>query len=314
VSPRDFSDTDALDLEMVTDAMRRIAAGDFSARLPRSGSGDGADVLAFLVNALAEEVGALVEELRREREELRTAKDRMVETEKLAALGLLAGGVAHEVNQPLSVIRSLTELLTLSADEPISSHLEDLQMIESATARITRIVDSVRTFGRGQPFRLRDTVPSEPVADALVLLSDPLRQAGIQVEVHPAPNLPVIRADAERLEQVFVNLIANARDALESRPIDSRHIEIAISCEAGWVRYDVTDSGPGISEDVRGHVFEPFFTTKTPTRGTGLGLSVSLGIVGEHRGTLGYEPAPDGRSRFVVRIPQVTSGKRSHAG
>lgn len=292
-----------VDLESLTQAMRRIAAGDFTVRLDRNLRGDEADVLAFLVNSLAEEVGKLVGELEREREELQATRDRMIETEKLAALGLLAGGVAHEINQPLTVIHSLVALMRMSEDAPISSHAADLDLIVSAAERIGRIVDNVRTYGRVQPFSLEPVDPARPIVDALTLIGDVLRQSGVRVEQRYAADRPIVRADSKRLEQVFVNLIGNARDSMATCDADRRLIELTLSVEGPCIVYEVIDSGPGVPDDVVARIFDPFFTTKPPRQGTGLGLSVSFGIVEEHRGHIEYAPTSDGRSRFVISIP-----------
>ncbi|TPV96528.1 MAG: GHKL domain-containing protein [Myxococcales bacterium FL481] len=298
-----MASTVRVDLDSITHVMRRIAAGDFSARLERDLSGDESDVLAFLVNSLAEEVGTLVEELHREREELRATRDLMVQTEKLAALGLLAGGVAHEINQPLTVIHSLVGMMRMSEEVPISEHADDLDLVVAAAERIGRIVDSVRTYGRADPFALEPIDPLGPVADALVLVGDVLRQSGVRVVERIADDRPTILADAKRLEQVFVNLLSNARDALAECPPGERVVEISLRVVADWLVYEVRDTGPGVPADIASRIFDPFYTTKPAEQGTGLGLSVSLGIVEEHGGQITYQPTSDGWCRFVVKLP-----------
>lgn len=292
-------------------SMQRIAAGDFTARLERSYDGSESDVLAFLINTLAEEVGALVGALRDEREALQTARDRIAQTEKLAGLGMLAGGVAHEMNQPLSVIRSLTEIMLMNPDTPIRDHLDDVQLIESAANRMSKIVDSIRSFGRAQPFELRAIDPMEPLRAALELMGEPLRQRTISVVESVSPELPTILADSDRLQQVFINLLANARDAVTPQPADKRIIEIGVEWVGDTLRYTVADSGPGIPPDIVARIFDPFYTTKQPGEGTGLGLSVSLGIVQDHNGELQYGPSETGGARFTAEIPVFTPRKSS---
>jgi len=298
----------AADLEpalgRINEVLLSIAAGRFDARAERDYSGDPLDVLAFLVNASAEEVARLVEALRHEREELSRAQQQLVQSAKLAALGQLAGGVAHELNQPLTVIRTLAQLIPEHAEARVADHVADLELIGKAAERMGHIVDSVRTFARQSSFKRRRIEPALPLADALELLGEQIKQHGIDLDLTVAPELPLLLGDAERLEQVFVNLLANARDALDALPADApRNIRIAVEQDGAHIRYTVEDSGGGILPEHAAQIFEPFFTTKALGRGTGLGLSVSQGIVAEHGGELCCGSAPTGGARFTVRIP-----------
>lgn len=288
----------------ITEVLLSIAAGRFDARAERDYSGDALDVLAFLVNATAEEVERLVADLRHEREELSRAQQQLVQAAKLAALGQLAGGVAHELNQPLTVIRTLAQLIAEHGSRQVADHAADLELIGKAAERMGHIVDNVRTFARQSSFARRPVPPADALDDALELVSEQIKQHGIQLDVAIERDLPRVLADTERLAQVFVNLLSNARDALDELSADApRAIGVHVRQDEAHVVYTIEDSGNGISDEHAAQVFEPFFTTKQPGKGTGLGLSVSQGIVAEHEGELSCERAPGGGARFIVRIP-----------
>lgn len=306
----DRSELDRIDavLGSITSVLLAVASGDFSARVPRSGTGDTIDVLAFLVNATVEEVAGLIGDLEREREELKRAHDQLVQAAKLAALGQLAGGVAHELNQPLTALRTLVDLLRERGEDKVVDHADDFEIMRKAVTRMGRIVDGVRTFARQSAFSLGRVEAVRPVDDALGLLGRQLRQEGIDVQRSVADELPAIHADGDRLAQVFVNLLANARDALVDAPDGrERRVVISVRADGGVVEYVVEDNGPGIDPAAAARVFDPFYTTKPPGKGTGLGLSVSRGIIEEHGGSLALEQRSGGGTRFVIRIP-VESG------
>ena len=292
-------------IEGLAEVLIRVASGDYGARAPRDGSGDPMDVLAFMINATVEEVGELVAAVRRERDELAQTQEQLVHAGKLAALGQLSGGVAHELNQPLTAIRTLVDLArTRMRSGGRGLSLEDLALLAEAAERMGRIVDSIRAFGRQDAMRLSATPADAPARDALRLMETNLRQEGITVEARLAEGLPYIEADADRLQQVLVNLLANARDALrETGRRPSGTVRIETRADGDQIEYVVQDDGPGVPAEVRERVFDPFFTTKEVGAGTGLGLSVSYGIVKEHGGTLECTEAPGGGARFVVRIP-----------
>lgn len=288
----------------LTAVLTRVAAGDLEARAPRSYAGDPLDVLAFAVNATLEELAIGFDELRRERDELRRMNEALVHTEKLAALGELAGGIAHELNQPLTVLRALASILRARKAPPTK---EEIELIGNAAARMSRIVDGVRTFARQGDLRLQPTDPRAPLEDAMQLVVAAVVPTGVVLETEIEDELPAISADRERLSQVLVNLLTNALDAVVPDPRRSvaARVLVRVSVHEEHVVYRVTDTGPGIAPEVRDRLFQPFFTTKERGKGTGLGLSVSLGIVREHGGSIAYEAAPSGGASFVVRIPRA---------
>jgi two-component system C4-dicarboxylate transport sensor histidine kinase DctB len=290
-------------LDNITQVLVRVAGGDFEARAPREHSGDPWDVLAFLVNATAEEVAQLVSDLQSQRQELETARAQLIQAEKLALLGQLAGGVAHELNQPLTAILALTELL-LEHERPRGEEQKDVELILSAARKMGRIVSAVRTFGRDMPLSLESVDVRRPVEDALVLMAETLRSASVQVDLTQIATVPKVLADVDSIGQVFINLIANARDALEAAvPSQQRRLAIHIGSETDKVLVTVSDNGPGVSVEVASRIFDPFFSTKPVGRGTGLGLAISHGIVEKHGGSLRYDRASLGGACFTVMLP-----------
>lgn len=283
-------------IESISEVLVGIARGDFGVQSPRNYRGDALDVLSYLVNATAEEVGALVRALREERRELERAQETLVTQGKLAALGELAGGVAHELNQPLTVMLALCELLLERPERTIESRRDEIELIAAAAARMGRIVSAVRTFGRRTGLNLAPLEPRAPVDSALLLLAEQLRVASIRVELD-VRDLSPITGDVDALQQVFINLLINARDALlEVQPTLGRRVNITIgpgpTDERGEpsVLYVVSDTGPGIPREVVPRIFDPFFSTKPVGHGTGLGLSITHGIVLDHGGTIRYVP------------------------
>lgn len=297
-------------LAEVSEVLIAIAAGEFDARVRRTHAGDTADVVAFLVNSTAEEIAILVRSLEAEREELRLARHQLLLTEKLAVIGEISASVAHELNQPLTAIRLIADVLAARPDDKIGDHLRELDRVSDAARRMHRIVDGIRDFSRRGVNAFRPTPASKPPLDALELLEPSLVVRAIETVVELPDALPEIDADADRLQQVFVNLFANAQHALESLPVGrSRRIRLSASVEREWLVYRVEDDGPGISAEHIPHIFDPFYTTKRLGVGTGLGLSVSHGIVTEHGGRMRYE-AGDVGARFLVELPTTRKAER----
>jgi C4-dicarboxylate-specific signal transduction histidine kinase len=290
-------------LQALTTALLGIANATFDARAPRTHTGDALDVLAYLVNSTAEEVQELVETLKSERDRLTLTQRRLVESEKHAALGRLSAGIAHELNQPLTVITTLVTLMQARPDDSAERRAEHLELVASAAKHIAHIVDSVRTFGRPSPFERSEIAADEPLQRAHRLVGADLRAANIRLEQEVPGSLPSIVANGDRLQQVFVNLLCNARDALVGEQRSDAEIRVVVTATDEAILFCVEDDGPGVATEHRDHLFEPFFTTKS-SRGTGLGLSVSRGIVREHGGDLVYEPRDPRGSRFIITIPR----------
>ncbi len=267
----------------LSEGAARLAAGDLDARIEVH-SPDEFGALARQVNAMARSI--------------KDHQERLVQSEKLAGIGRLAAGVAHEINNPLAVILGYVKLLRRKADGEVA---EDLRIIEDESMRAQEIVEGLLDLSR--PL----ATPPEPVdlkelcQEAAARLAETGRLAGATVEVS---GLARVMAHPQKLRQVMLNLIKNGAEA--SGPAGTVEVRLA-QAPAGGVEIVVSDSGPGLPAEASQRLFEPFFTTKPA--GTGLGLAVSLGIVQAHGGTLEADSPVAGGARFTIRLPAVPPGK-----
>ena len=243
--------------------------------------------------------------------EQRRTEQTLHQTEKLASLGQLLAGVAHELNNPLSVVIGHAALLKRDVSGPAAARVEK---IATAADRCARIVTNFLAVARRRQPERADTDVNRVLHDAVALLAHQLAVDDIAVGLDLAPALPVIRADAHQLHQVAVNLIANAQQAMLGGPRRVLTIVSRLDAGAGRVAFSVSDTGPGIPSSIRRRVFEPFYTTKPVGMGSGLGLSVCRGIVEAHEGTIEVDDAPGGGARVTVSLPLAASGGAVPAG
>ena len=225
-------------------------------------------------------------------------EDQMVQTEKLTSLGLLAAGVAHEVNTPLAVISNYIQMLAkqIPGDDPRQKTIE---RIVKQTFRASEIVNNLLNFSR--------TGGAEPVAidlnsvleETLTLVQHPFKAARVSVVRNYTEELPPVLGSATRLQQVFLNLFMNARDAMPNGGM----LEVRTGAQNGSVEIEVSDTGTGIPPENLQRIFDPFFTTKATGRGTGLGLSVSYGIIKEHAGKVEVRSTPGKGTSFRLEFP-----------
>jgi PAS domain S-box-containing protein len=224
------------------------------------------------------------------------------ESEKLAAIGTLAAGVAHEINNPIGIMTSRIELMLEEAQEaglPASAR-EDLAVLQRNAHRVGRITHALTSFARRGPAVKRPTDLNAVAEETLLLFEKHAMKSGIVVRRRLAPGLPPVEADPNELQQVLLNLLNNARDALGHQ--GEIRVETAPAVgEPGWVRMSVSDTGPGIPPEIRERIFLPFFTTKTG--GTGLGLAISYRIVRDHQGQLEVTSEPGAGTTFTIRLP-----------
>ena len=233
---------------------------------------------------------------------------RLMESDRLAAVGELVAGVAHEVNNPLSSISAFAQLL-LRDDDLTPAHRESIEVIRSETMRASQVVKDLLTFARRSDPQREALDLNGVLVRTLRLRQYQFAEASVQVRQELTPDLPAVLGDARQLQQVCLNLLTNAVHAMSGR--GGGTLVVHTSLADGAVALDVSDSGPGISAGVRAHVFEPFFTTKGEGEGTGLGLSVSYGIVKAHGGTIEItETGPEGTT-FRVRLPAATASASS---
>jgi PAS domain S-box-containing protein len=240
------------------------------------------------------------------------AEQQLIQASKMATLGEMATGVAHELNQPLAVIKSASNFFEkkITKQEPIP---DDVLMtmsreIDRHVDRATKIINHMREFGRKSDLTIVPTQIREVMEKAFEIFSQQLKIRGIEVVWDLAENLPPIMGDPDRLEQVFINLLINARDAIEEKLVheeDNTDMQIVLRTgrEDDVVTAEVCDSGTGIAEAMRDKLFEPFFTTKAVGKGTGLGLSISYSIVQDCGGTIEARSGQTGGACFLMRFP-----------
>ena len=223
---------------------------------------------------------------------------RLVQADKLSSIGLLAAGVAHEVNTPLAVISTYAQMLAkqISEDEQKSKLLDK---IAKQTFRASEIVNSLLSFSRTSPTEFVDVDVSKVIHETLSLVDHQLKKSTIEVKLDLPPALPPVKGNAGKLQQVFLNLFLNARDAMDA----GGTLTVRAWSANGFARIDVADSGQGIAPEHLERIYDPFFTTKAALKGTGLGLSVTYGIVREHGGSIEVESRPGAGSRFRVELP-----------
>jgi len=248
------------------------------------------------------------EEVRRREQELREKQEQLVQAGKLATLGELTTGVAHELNNPLNniglFIGNAIDLIELGLEE--ANHERILHELHSAMQQVrkaTEIITHLRTFGRSTSVSYELVSIQSVVQRALSLTQEQLRLRQIEVQVRFPADEMIVMGNAIQLEQVFINLLTNARDALASA---TRKV-VTISCEVKEevVELQVGDTGPGIPPGFEKRIFDPFFTTKEVGAGTGLGLSITYGIIKDHQGTITVHNRPEDGALFVIQFPLI---------
>lgn len=234
-------------------------------------------------------------------------QEQLIQSEKMSAIGQLVSGVAHELNNPLAGISAFAQLLLSEKRFPPDQRTA-AEMIYAEARRASRIVQNLLTFARQHKPERTPTLVNQVLDDTLELRGYELRVRGIEVLRDYDDQLPETMADAHQLQQVFLNLITNAEQAMERAERHKQRLMVRTGRSGDKIRIEVEDTGPGIPPNLLERIFNPFFTTKPTGSGTGLGLSISLGIVREHDGRIWAENAPHGGARFVIELPVVASG------
>ena len=225
-------------------------------------------------------------------------EQRLVQADKLSSIGLLAAGVAHEVNTPLAVISTYAQMLAKQVAEDSQKSLI-LDKIAKQTFRASEIVNSLLNFSRTSTTSFGDIGLNKVIQETVSLLDHQLQKAGIQAKLDLDPELPPVHGNAGKLQQVFLNLFLNARDAMQG----GGTLEVRSWREGQSVRVEVCDTGTGIAAEHLQRIYDPFFTTKAARKGTGLGLSVTYGIIQEHGGSIEVSNRPAGGARFRIDLP-----------
>jgi len=236
-------------------------------------------------------------------------EQRLVQADKLSSIGLLAAGVAHEVNTPLAVISTYAQMLAKQvADDSQKSLI--LDKIAKQTFRASEIVNSLLNFSRTSSTSFGDVSLTRVIQETLSLLEHQLQKNGIRIETDFEPGMRPVHGNAGKLQQVFLNLFLNARDAMGHGGV----LEVRAFTEGARATVEVADTGTGIAPEHLHRIYDPFFTTKTARKGTGLGLSVTYGIVQEHGGSIEVSNKPSGGARFRLELPLAKTAPRKPVG
>jgi two-component system, NtrC family, sensor kinase len=254
--------------------------------------------IAPLVSREAKQIGRLIifDDVT-DRNEL---ERRLVQADKLSSIGLLAAGVAHEVNTPLAVISTYAQMLAkqVSGDDQKSKLLEK---IAKQTFRASEIVNSLLNFSRTSPTEFVELDLNRVIRETVSLVEHQFDKTGVTTALNLADVLPSVRGNSGKLQQVFLNLFINARDAMPN----GGNLAIRSWAEGGFAHVEISDTGQGIPTENLARIYDPFFTTKGPKKGTGLGLSITYGIVQEHNGSIEVDSTLDHGTRFRLEFPGI---------
>lgn len=237
-------------------------------------------------------------ELEKAYKELQQLQDQLIQTEKMASLGKLAAGVAHELNNPLTGILTFAHLLLKKTpeDDPLR---EDLEVIVTEATRCKRIVQGLLDFARQREPEKSPTDINKVIEDSLSLVENQASFQNIEIIKELKPDLPKIMVDVNQIQQVFMNIILNAAEAMPQ----GGYLTISTQVVNGFIEIKFIDTGCGIPQENIGRLFDPFFTTKEAGKGTGLGLAVSHGIVTKHQGRIEVESQVGKGATFTVKLP-----------
>ena len=288
---------------------RRVSRGDLSPLEPHPMPTAEMEHLQQTVSGMItnlqgarQSIAAQVDDERRMREELQSLQQQVIRQERLAAIGVLVSGVAHELNNPLQAILGFSELLQMQKDMPESARA-DLTLIQKESTRASAIIRNLSRFGRQMseptPVKLRDVV-----ASVMELRQRKLEELNIKVVVEEKSVAPVMAIFTE-LQQVLLNFAINAEQAIVHSGTENRRVMIRTGDRDGWAWMEVEDSGPGVPPEHEAKLFQPFYTTKPVGEGTGLGLSVSYDIIRSHGGRIGYRRATSDGAVFFFELPIV---------
>lgn len=284
-------------LQKITLAAVSVAEGDYGTEVDLKKSNDEIGLLAGSFNEMSRKMAADIDQLKQMNEQMQRA-------DRLAAMGMLAAGVAHEVNNPLASISSIVQMIR-SGKLVGTEKDEQLDLVQQQIDRITRVTKDLTDFSRTRPAERSITSIRAVIESALRLANFDSSFQRLDVELKVEEQLPPIFADGDQLQQVFLNLFLNARDAIDQNGA----LQISAKADAGNVIIEVSDNGVGLDDVNRKKAFDPFFTTKPAGKGTGLGLAVCYGIVTGHDGTIDVRRNEAGGATFTISLPIVREGK-----
>ncbi|TPW16056.1 MAG: integral membrane sensor signal transduction histidine kinase [bacterium] len=326
-------------IDRLSQAARRVATGDYTARVEEDGAEEllnlarGFNQMSAGLEASHRQLGEYnqrlmertheleeshrhlvrsTEMLEQTNRDLRDTHAQLIQAGKMVAFGELGAGVAHELAQPLTSLKGFAQLalVRMTADDPNRAHLA--RIVQSCD-HMTRIVSSLKNFARMSQFDQAPINVNAVIEETTVFLAAQFRKHHVRVESELDPNLPMVVGDANQLQQVFTNLMSNARDAMDGREDAAITLSTLIRFGGRYVVARVRDNGPGVPIELRSKIFRSFFTTKDAGKGTGLGLSISRGIVQDHGGRLGVSSPHRGGAVFhiILPVPGVTAERKT---
>ncbi len=287
-----FSSSITRSLIALTRATEQIGQGQFDVHIPPAGAGE--------IGALADRFKRMTEELSQREAKLKEANRRLMESEKMTALGQLGAGIAHEVKNPMTSIRGYAQmgLRKLPADHPLGEYF---RTIERETDRSLEILKNLLRFARQETAEMGPIDLNVVVADSVKLVSHQLMMKEVALVNRPCVEALQVIGNANQMEQVLLNLFINAGDAMDK----GGTVTVSTEAVGSSAVIRVTDTGSGIPPEVLGRIFDPFFTTKPVGKGTGLGLSVSYGIVKDHKGEITVQSRPGEGTTFTIQVPMA---------
>jgi signal transduction histidine kinase len=282
------------ELEKVT---KKVAMGDFSEMIEVKGK-DEITSLEISFNQMEDRLKDTLSSLELAVRNLHEKQAQLIEAEKLASIGILAAGIAHEINNPLTSVLTFSHLMLeqMPLDDP---RREKLKMMTRETERARIIVRQLLSFAKETPLRKVKKNINCPINEMIETLGAQGLFSGIEVDLNFGENLPDINADPVKLEQVVLNILLNAVHSITP----PGKIDVSTRMKGDFVEIAISDTGCGIPEEYLGKIFDPFYTTKDSTKGTGLGLAVSYGIIKKHGGDIEVKSVAGEGSTFIVRLP-----------
>jgi PAS domain S-box-containing protein len=300
------------DVPAVRRRFAELAAGRFSVNEYRVVTKNGEDRWVRISSRPTMEDGTLVSvhgvladitDWKQAEEEARRLQAQLLQSQKLAALGEIISGIAHELNNPLAAVVAYAQLM--QERELPREAAGDASAVAESALRASRVVQNLLAFARHQEPRRTPLPINEVVEEVLRLRAAHLSAGGIDVATQPAPDLPPVLADRHQLEQVLLNLVNNAERALLDAP-GRRQLSLSTQAAGDWVQLRVADTGVGIPEDLLDRIFEPFFTTREAGQGTGLGLSICQAIISDHDGRISVSSRLGEGTEFLIELPAST--------
>jgi len=278
-------------LERLSAAVRKVAKGNFDVKVDI----ESRDEIGQLSNSFNE----MADELRDRENSLKRAQLALVQSEKMAAVGTLSAGLAHEVKNPLSAVLGYAQLSKRKLARP-EIVKKNLDIIENETRRCNEIIDNLMQFSRQEKDDFTNIFVNDVVQNSIDIFDHQLGLNDVRVQTELETDNSMIFGNANQLQQVLMNLAINAQQAMGS---DGGTLEVKTSHDESAVYIIVSDTGPGIDEEIADRIFEPFFTTKPAGDGTGLGLSVTYAIIRDHKGDIQIDRSDSGGARFTIQLP-----------